>query len=165
MKIDKTSVNQTFILFIILFSVFACGKSSDNKSGLILDVRQIAGKTANQVENILGKPDSNYDLQIMGRKIYCQLYNAYQIEIQYPNALATEIIVYKTDGLPFNQTTLSQFGLDYKIHPNEFLKDRLIRWNNIEPFSSISFYNVDKDSVGNISNFNIFFKVKEDKQK
>lgn len=161
MKISKSSVRLLIVQSIILVSFFSCSQKSDENSSLILDVKKIAGKTANQVENILGKPDSSYDLQIMGRKIYCQFYNTNQIEIQYPNTLATEIIVYKTNGLPFNQSTLSQFGLDYKIHPNEYLKDRLIRWNDIEPFSSISFYNVDKDSVGNITNFNIFFKAQE----
>jgi hypothetical protein len=161
MKSNKFFVKQLLILFIIPFSFFSCSQRSDENSSLILDVKKIASKTANEVEHILGEPDSSYDLQIMGRKIYCQFYNTNKIEIQYPNSLATEIIVYETKGLTFNQSTLSQFGLDYKIHPNEYLKDRLIRWNNIEPFSSISFYNVEKDSAGNIANFNIFFKVLE----
>lgn len=161
MEIFNSSIKHFVIQFIILAGLFSCSKKSDDGSKLILDVKQVAGKTANQVKNILGEPDSTYDLQIMGRKIYCQLYNANQIEIQYPNTLATEIIVYDARGIAFNQTALSQFGLDYKVHPNEYLKDRLIRWNGIEPFSSISFYDVEKDSVGNITNFTIFFKVKE----
>jgi hypothetical protein len=161
MKISKSILNLLLAHFIIIIGLSSCSKTPDDGSTLIFDVRQVAGKTPNQVEKILGMPDSSYNLQIMGRKIYCQFYKTNQIEIQYPNTLATEIIVYKTNDLPFNHSALTQFGLDYKTHPNEFLKDRVIRWNNIEPFSSVSFYNVEKDSIGKIKNFNIFFKVEE----
>lgn len=128
---------------------------------LIADVRAIAGKKGYEVEQILGKPDSTYFLQILGKRIFCQLYKPHLLEIQYPNGIATDIVAYAPKGLVFNQTALSAFNLDHRVHPNEFMEGRLIRWNTINPFSSVSFYNPTLDSLGNIVTFNVYFKVAE----
>jgi|SRR5690606_16714883 hypothetical protein len=140
--------------------IASCQTSTKQNDELILDVTQVANKTANQVTKILGEPDSTYTIRILGNPIFCQLYQPHNIEIQYHGSLATDIVVYGPHGLPFNQLALKSFNLDYKTHPNEFMKDRLMRWNSIDDFSAVSFYNPTKDSLGNITSFNIFFKAK-----
>lgn len=144
----------------LIYIIASCQTSTNQNDELILDVTQVANKTANQVTKILGEPDSTYTIQILGNPIFCQLYQPHNIEIQYHGSLATDIVVYGPHGLPFNQLALKSFNLDYKTHPDEFMKDRLMRWNSIDGFSAISFYNPTKDSLGNITSFNIFFKAK-----
>ena len=145
------------IFFFLAF--WSCNKSREEN--IILDVKTIVNKTATETESIIGTPDSTYTLRILGKPIFCQMYQKYHIEIQYPDNLATDIVVYGAHDLPFNQTALKAFNIDYKVHhPKEYIKDRLIRWFDVEDFSTISFYNPRIDSAGNVSNFNIFFKAR-----
>lgn len=128
----------------------------------MLDVKAIVNKGPSEVERIIGKPDSVYTIQMMGKAIFCQLYKKHNVEIQYPESLATDIIVHGPHHLPFDQTALSAFNLDYRIqHPSDYRKGSYIRWSDFEEFSSISFYNPKKDSLNNITDFNVFFKAKD----
>jgi hypothetical protein len=146
-----------FCMLVLILT--ACSVSVENE--IILPVSEIANKRAAEVEQILGSPDTTYTLQIMAKSIFCQKYLRHNIEIQYPDSLATDIIVYGPHSLPFDQTALTAFGLDYKIHPSDYRKNRFIRWSGVKEFSAISFYNPQQDSLNNIVNYNIFFKVKE----
>ena len=133
----------------------------DDQEKIIFDVTAIVNKDPGGVKDILGKPDSVYTLQMMGKSIFCQLYRSHNIEIQYPDSRATDILVYGSNGLPFNQTALSAFNLEYrKQHPSDYRKGSFIRWSDLEEFSAISFYNPKKDSLNNIVHFDIFFKAK-----
>jgi hypothetical protein len=152
------------ILLIVFFigAIIGCSNRSETDTKLLIaDVRLIAGKQPFDVEKLIGKPDSTYYLQFLGRQIFCQFYRTHQLEIQYPNGIASDIIAYAPQGIEFNQMALAAFNLDYKSHPDEYMKDRLIRWNNIKPFSAISFYNPTKDSLGRIKTFNVYFKLAE----
>jgi hypothetical protein len=148
------------IFFTCAFLTFS-GCNRNGHEAVIFDVRAIVNKTPAETEAEVGKPDSTYTLRIMGKPIFCQLYEKHQVEIQYPEMKATDIVVNGPHGLPFNQSALRAFNIDYKTHhPKQYVKDRLIRWLNVEEFSAISFYNPQFDSSGNISNFTIFFKAK-----
>ena len=135
----------------------------DEHQNIILDVKAIVNKDPGEVEEILGKPDSTYTLQMMGKSVFCQLYKDTQtVEIQYSKSRATDIVVYETNGLPFDQTALSAFNLNYgKQHPSDYRKGSFMRWSDFEEFSSISFYNAKQDSTNNVMAFDIFFKAKD----
>ena len=145
---------------VLLWLLSMCCTQDDQN--IILDVKTIVNKDPDEVEEILGKPDSTYTSHMMGKSVFCQLYkNVQTIEIQYPGSRATDIVVYGTSGLPFDQTALSAFNLDYgKQHPSDYRKGRLIRWSDFGQFSSISFYNTRQDNGHNIIAFDIFFKAK-----
>src|SRR5687768_12497910 len=148
------------IFSTLLLSLLICCDQRSEKE-LILDVTAVVNKKPAEVEEIVGKPDSIYTLRILGKPIFCQLYKRYNIEIQYPEARATDIVIYGPHGLSFNQTALKALNLDYKTnHPDEYIKGQLIRWFDVAEFSTISFYNPQIDSSGNISNFTIFLKAK-----
>lgn len=151
------------VSFLILIFL-SCNKPKEENVILdvvILDVKAIVNKTPTETESIIGAPDSTYTIRILGKPIFCQLYEKHRIEIQYAENHATDIIVFGPHNLPFNQSALEAFRIDYKIHhPDEYIKDRLLRWFDVDEFSTISFYNPRFDSLGNIANFNIFFKAK-----
>lgn len=146
------------LLSSVVFLACACGQKES--SDIILDVKQIANKRPEQVVKLLGEPDSTYYIRIFGRSIFCQLYKPHNIEIQYPETLATDIVIYGPHGLPFSHEALKAFNVNHKIHPNEYIEGQLWRWYDQEGFSTISLYNTDKDTTGRILNFNIFFKSK-----
>lgn len=148
-------------LIFNLFFIFSLGCESNKKSQFILDVKSIVNKAPSETEYLLGKPDSTYTIRILGRPIYCQRYAKNNIEIQYPENQATDIVIYGPHGLAFNQSALKAFNIDYKTnHPDEYMKDRLIRWLDVDEFSTITFYDPELDSAGNIKSFTIFFKAK-----
>lgn len=155
-----------FGLIILGFVLSSCQPAERQDNGpVLLDVMAIANKKPAQVEAIIGEPDSVYTLHVLGRPIFCQLYKAHNIEIQYPESVATDIVVKDARGLPFDQTALSAFNLDYRRqHPSDYKKGNFIRWSDFEAFSAISFYNPTRDSANAISGFDIFFKVKDIQQ-
>jgi hypothetical protein len=149
------------VLWLLLVGLFAAGCRDQSREEVVLDVRAIANRSSSEVVAILGKPDSVYTLRMMGKVIFCQLYKDHHVEIQYAESLASDIIVYGQECLPFDQTALSFFKLDYREqHPADYRKGSFIRWDDFREFSAISFYNPSKDSLGNIRAFDIFFKVK-----
>lgn len=138
--------------------VAACGTEKRQDEKILLDVKAIVNKSPAQVEEILGEADSVYTFRIMGKEVFCQLYKDDNVEIQYPDSVATDILVKDAHQLPFDQTALSAFGLDYRKHPSDYKKGSFIRWSDFEEFSAISFYNTKKDCLDRITGFSIFFK-------
>ena len=149
-------------LSIALLVHIAGGCSEDRSSKVLLDVPSVISKTPVQVMELLGKPDTTYTETIMGKKLYCQRYHNHNIEIQYPDSLSTEIIVYGPHDLPFTQSALKAFNIPLQeAHPSQHEKNRLMRWYDLNEFETISFYNVQEDSAGAVKNFNVFFKAKK----
>jgi hypothetical protein len=148
------------ILFAV-FVLFLLGGCDKKASGLVLDVRSVINKTPSQVADVLGEPDTTYVERILGKQIFCQRYRTHNIEIQYPEELSTDIVIYGPHDLPFTQEALKAFSLPHsKYHPKQFERDALLRWYDFDEFQTISFYNVEKDSAGKIRNFSVFFKTK-----
>lgn len=149
------------ILSLALSSVLllaACGK--DEK--LILDVRSVINKSPEEVVSILGEPDTTYTEKIPGKEIFCQRYREHNIEIQYPESLSTDIVVYGPHNLAFTQSALEAFNIRYQEqHPSQYERDAVMRWYDFKEFAAISFYNVQKNPEGVITNYTIYFKAKE----
>ncbi len=143
----------------MIIVVLSCGQP--DRRDVVLDVKSIVNKSPEEVESILGEPDSVYTIQMMGASIPCQLYMNRRVEVQYSGLRASDIIVHAWPGLSFSQTTLARFNLDYRMkHPADYRRDALIRWVDFDQFSAISFYNPKYDSLNNTMSFDIFFKVK-----
>jgi hypothetical protein len=152
-------IAENLIGLVVSMMLFACNPGDG--PGIILDIRNVVNKTPEQVVEILGEPDTTYTERILGKEIYCQKYYRNNIEIQYPESLSTDVVVYGPHGLPFTQSGLKAFDLSYqKQHPSQYEKETLMRWYDFENFEAISFYDVQKDSVGRIKNYTIFFKAK-----
>lgn len=149
------------VLNVLLLMYFTSCKEKRQDPALLLDIRSIVNRTPTQVISILGEPDTTYTERIAGKAFYCQRYWKHNVEIQYPDSLSTDIVIYGPHGLPFAQSALKAFNIEYQTkHPSQYEKDILMRWYNFDEFEAISFYNVEKDSQGRILNYNIFFKSK-----
>jgi hypothetical protein len=167
---DKDRINTGVLLSLRIFlsvsvallSLLAGGCSVGHSSEVLLDVPSVINKTPVEVVELLGEPDTTYIETILGRKLFCQRYDKHNIEIQFPDSLSTEIVVYGPHGLPFTQSALKAFNIPHqKAHPSQHEKNRLMRWYDYKEFEAISFYNVQEDAAGAIENFSIFFKAKK----
>lgn len=153
------------IFIICLPLLILAGCTEDRPAQIIFDVSAIANKSPKEVVSMLGKPDSVYVLRVLGKPIPCQYYKAYNLEVQYSGSKATDIVVYGARNLPFDQTALSAFNLDYrKHHPSDYRRESFIRWTGFDEFSAITFYSLKKDSMNNIASYDIFFKTREVKR-
>jgi hypothetical protein len=153
-------VISRLILCVFGLAVIACTESKNSET--LFPVTEILHKQPLEVEKIAGKPDSVYTIRILGKSIYCQYYKPHNVEIQYPDGAATDIVVYDLKGVPFNQTALQRFGIKEKLHPSDYKKDRYIRWTDTKQFSAISIYNPRLDSLNNIRAFTMFFKANKE---
>ena len=147
------------LLFVALILLTGCNNGRDPK--LILDVASVINKTPDEVIAVLGEPDTTYIEKVVGKEIFCQRFGRHNIEIQYPELLSTDIVIYGPHDLPFTQVALKAFNVEYhQQHPSHFEHDAVMRWYDLNEFEAISFYNVKKDATGDIDNFYIYFKSK-----
>ena len=146
-------------IFLLLISITALTAGCNSERGVILDVSSVVNKTPEEVIRILGTPDTTYTERILGKTIFCQRYVAHNIEIQYPESLSTDIVIYGPHGLPFTQSALKAFNIRQQ-HPAQYERDAVMRWYDLDKFAAVSFYNVVKGSDGGIDNFTIYFKAK-----
>jgi hypothetical protein len=153
---------QRVCAFYLLLFFFLTSCQKKDETDIILDVRSVINKRPEEVIKILGEPDTTYTEMILGKSLFCQRYAKHNIEIQYPESLSTDIVIYGPHELPFTQSALKAFDIHYqKKHPSQYEKDVLMRWYDFDEFETISFYNVQKDSSGQINNYNIFFKARK----
>lgn len=150
---------------ICLPLLILAGCAADKSAEIIFDASAIANKAPEDVVSILGNPDSVYVLRVLGKPIPCQYYKVYNLEIQYSDSGATDIVVYGARNLPFDQTALSAFNLDYrKHHPSDYRRGSFIRWTDFDQFSAITFYSPKKDSMNNVTSYDIFFRTRAEEK-
>lgn len=127
---------------------------------LILDVPKIMNRTPQEVIGVLGEPDSAFTQFIVTKVIFTQIYNRqFNVEIMYPEGLATDIVVYDpAPDLPFEPETLEHFGLSADIAPSDTMKETYIKWKNYPGFKTINLFVTKLDSIGQVSQYLIFFK-------
>lgn len=140
------------LTFALLFLLWSCDQP-------ILDVEKIADKTPQQVEAILGKPDSSFTQMIVTKPIFTQIYeDEFRIEIMYPDGLSTDIVVFDVfPKVPFEAETIRKFGLK-EIPPSHVLRNSYIKWKNYPGYKTINFFATDLDTAGRVEQFRLFFK-------
>lgn len=145
---------RAILLLLGLIFLFAC-----ESRGPILDIENVVDKTPQQVEAILGRPDTSYTQTIVTKHIFTQIYkDEFDIEIMYPKGLATDIVVLNgAPKLPFEASILTRFGLK-EIPPSHVRKNFYIKWKNYPGFKTINFFVTDLDSAGRVEQFRLFFK-------
>ena len=146
-------------LFLILFSCSSKHGELDNK--ILIPIEKVMNKRAREVEDILGTPDTDYNIQIVDKKIFAQRYRKHNIEIRYPGSTATEVVVYGPHDLPFDAKALKAFDIRTDAPPSEYIPRQLIRWYTVEDFETITFYDPELDSLKNVTNYKIFFKAQK----
>jgi hypothetical protein len=108
---------------------------------MILDLKEISGRSFNQITPILGKPDrepvkpSNLPVDISQSKKYC--FKDRRIEIVFIDGIADWITI-NDPAIPFEASSLQELGLD--IEPPSFKTHYIMRWKNLNPFTEITFF-------------------------
>lgn len=140
--------------FLVLLFSIACQTSSSN---LIIDVPQVVDKNPEEIRQILGDPDSVAMQPIFRQKVLTYYYTRHDVELRFFNGHASEILVRKTDDIPFEAASLSLFGLD-PTSPEEFIPDMLMRWGNYDQFKTVTFYTKHRDAEGRPEIYELFFR-------
>lgn len=146
---------RVVLLLMGLILLFACENQKP-----IMDIATVVNKTPQQVESILGTPDTAYTQTIVTKHIFTQIYNkdVFNIEIMYPDGLSTDVVVLNgAPKLPFDASAIKQFGLN-EIPPSHFQEKAFIKWKNYPGYKTINIFVTDLDSVGNVEQFRLFFK-------
>lgn len=155
-------VSRNAVIWIAWLSIVACTRS--NQESYSLDVRRLANKRPQEVEKLLGNPDSSYTFHMMGKPVFCQVYRDRYLVVQYPGMLSTDFVISGPHGLPFDHSALQAFDVDYRQHHlSDYRQNSYLRWSDIEGFSAISFYNARLDSQGKVIGFDIFLKAATDR--
>lgn len=106
------------------------------ESARMVDVSAIAGKTASEVDRVLGQPSSTETTRNAGRTLPVRLYRADQVKVVFVAGKADWISVYQLDSHPFDSGVLDALGV-----PNStptWSGPAVLRWDGIAGLREIS---------------------------
>lgn len=143
---------------LILFAFIRCTTESAE-----FDVREITHKLPEEVEVVMGKPDSAYFQTVVTKKFYTHQYHQidgkFDVEIQYINGRSDDIIITDiVDDHPYDTKVLSLFGLP-DIAPSETFENGYFKWRDFEGYHVINMYATHLDEAGVVDDYKIFFKA------
>ncbi len=104
---------------------------------LAFNVPSIAGKSPEDVEEILGRPDKSGGAYLGGK--IKQTYRRGAVEVVFVDGRAEWIKLYDTRGLTFGKETLPKLGLPGQ-KPTYVNRDRVMSWGNIANLKEVSLY-------------------------
>lgn len=138
---------KMLVVLTLLLSATAC-REEGNRELIVLDIPAIAHKTTEQVQAILGEPDSGYFQKRGQKKVAVQLYQPHHIEIYYLAGKTTEILVNEPAPLPYHQASLASFNIAPQ-NPDQANDNAAIKWSNVRGFKHITFFshNIQADTV------------------
>jgi len=157
LKKTKTISTLLALLFfgqIIVLSSCSGKKKKEQKAltgineSVILDVKNILGKSTKDVNNILGKPESVDEFRSpMGGNILKQtaaIYNnGNKVEIIFKEDKASLIFIYNTPDLTHDDNALQKLGLKNR-KPTSITPNSYTSWENVE---GIALINCFKDYI------------------
>jgi hypothetical protein len=116
---------------------------------MILDLKEISGRSFNQIVPILGKPDqteplkpSNVPVDISQSQKFS--FKERKIEIVFIDGIADWITI-NDPAIPFEVESLIELGLD--LEPPSFKTHYIMRWKNLNPFTEITFFSRTQNIV------------------
>lgn len=128
---------------------------------VVIDIMKIAGKSASDVEKILGKP-SSVDKVKPGRTP-CETkgckkatYQDGKFEIVYINDVADWITIDDVSSVTLDESAITTLSL-INVKPSFSNPPVVIRWSNVNGIKEISFFNNGQNKVEYI-----YIKVKTD---
>jgi hypothetical protein len=148
---------RLILSFITLLAFASCDTDSRK-----FDVREITHKLPEEVEAIMGKPDTSYFHTVVTKRFFAQEYHQvngkFDLEIQYIDGRSDDIIVTNlSDDHPFNPEVLSLFGLPVAT-PTETFENGYFKWKDFEGYHIINAYSTHLDDSGRVDEYKVFFK-------
>ena len=121
--------------------------STEINESVILNVKNILGKSMKDVEGVLGKPESLDEfVSPMGGNVLKQsaaIYNDNKFEIMYKDDKANLIFIYNSPDLTHDDNALQRLGLKNR-KPTSTTPNHYTSWENVE---GIALINCFKDHV------------------
>jgi hypothetical protein len=147
----KHNMNKT-ILFsgLLFFTLIGC------KHRVVVDAPAVLRHSPEEVEAILGKPDSTYATETLAGPALAQHFTMYDVTVEYVNNKASYITVRGPHSLPFSDESLEAFNVKAFEKPTKTDDEKIIRWIKVvPPVEAISFAATHYDSLQNVDNFTV----------
>lgn len=116
------------LALIILFSVNVLSAAP------IIEIKKVAGKTANEVESVLGAPSQTETVKQGTKRFYMKG----AIEIVFINDKADWITVTPTKMTSFTKEALGELGLP--VREATFSNQHVLKWEPFDDYQSISIF-------------------------
>lgn len=147
-KINTISVLVILLFFGQTIVLSSCsGKAKKEKKtaaeineSVILDVKNILGKSMKAVNNILGEPESSEEFfSTTGKSLNESeaIYNGNKFEIRFKYDKASIIFIYDTPDLTLDDNALEKLGLKNQ-KPTSITPNNYTSWENVEGISLIN---------------------------
>lgn len=106
---------------------------------VILDLKQVAGRSEAEVASVLGDPTATDTARAGGRSFPKRIYRDGDIEIVFVEGLADWLTIFGEGKLPFSNEALPALGLA-EARPTFSNPAAVIRWENISGIREVSVF-------------------------
>jgi hypothetical protein len=113
---------------IALFGLLSCGVLS---AAPIIDIKKVAGKSAKEVESVLGAPTQSEKVKQGTKRFYMND----TVEVVFISEKADWITVTPTKPTRFSKDALTELGLEVK--PPTFANEHILKWVPYGDYHSI----------------------------
>ena len=126
----------------------------------IVNLPAIANKSIEEVNAVLGKPDTIIKTDVITKvnpvgtpneKVDCEqvFYQNKKIEVIFINKLSDWITINHVTGLPMSEYMITALGLP-QTDPRIFDLTAYVTWEEVKGFQNIAFFSKDSSTVDNI---------------
>jgi hypothetical protein len=133
-------MKNTRLIPFLLFLLMAC--SSEPTPELIINIKDIAGKSVPEVESVLGKASNISDFkQHPCEHGSCEKasFQEDKYEIIFAKGKANRITIYNTPDLSGNKNALAALGLQ-SAKPDFYNPNKVVRWKYQDGLDEVSFF-------------------------
>ena len=148
---SKKTKRITILVVLLFLGHIALSSCSGNEKkekkavtevneSVILDVKNILGKSMNAVNQILGEPESIEEfVSPLGKRIVESeaTYNGKKFEIRFKDDKANIIFIHRTPDLTNDDKALEKLGLKNR-KPTSVIPNNYTSWENVEGISLIN---------------------------
>ncbi len=143
-------MNKSILFSLLFFAVISC------KSRIVVDAPAVLRHSPEEVEAILGTPDSTYASSGLNGATLVQHFKMYDVAVEYVDNKATYITVKGPHALPFEEESLEAFNVEAAAAPSKVEEQNIIRWVKMKPpVEAVSFAATHFDSLKNVDNFTV----------
>jgi hypothetical protein len=137
-------------LGLLFFTLIGC------KHRVVVDAPGVLRHSPEEVERILGTPDSTYASNGLSGPTTVQHFKMYDVTVEYVDSKASYITVKGPHNLPFNEESLEAFNVEVLEKPEVTSDQKILRWVKAKaPVEAISFAASHFDSLQNVDNFTV----------
>ena len=149
---------KIFSLLIIIGCILSCQSQKEGER-MLINVPQVINRPIQEIEQLLGKPDSVYNYYgSEGPALIYRYEHLGDSEIFFYNKTSKEILIHDPMRVPFDINFVKYLGIYPRVSPDYMIEGEVISWANIPGYSNVKAFVSKRNTEKGIFEYKIHAK-------